>query len=266
MDTDYQTEPMDDLDYHGQTHKPHFEQSGKKKKSGKKKWIIVVIIAVVLIGGGGTGAYLSIHKSNQTKAKAAAAKKASETPKLLSGEQAQGSNYFYKDAALSMGITFPKSWTLKLSSDQQEMIITSPETTYMKKNGSVTNGVFTIKLRNGLIPSAIQSTVEASVAVDNSQVVAYSNPTTNQRQYTNLSFAGPDANDFSYMIVTGDTSFTAGQAFGGGVDLDGQSYLIAGGYGTDSGDSLSFDSVPKADYNSSVLQQAETIIESLELY
>jgi len=228
-------------------------------------WIIIAVLVLVLAGG--AGAYFSIHKSNNNKAKATAAAKAkTAAPKLLTGEQSTGSNYFYKNTTLAFGVTFPKTWSIKLSSDGQEVILTSPQTTYLKKNGSTANGVFTLKLRNGIIPSAIQSTVQSAIAVDNSQVIAYSNPTTSQRQYTNLSFGGTDANDFGFMIITGDTAYTSGQDFGGGVSLDGQSYLFTGGYGTDSNDSLSFDAVPKADYSSSVLQQAETILESLQLY
>jgi len=57
-----------------------------------------------------------------------------------------------------------------------------------------------------------------------------------------------------------------GMAFGGGVALDGQSYLFAGGYGPDAADTLAFDAVPKADYDTAVFQQAVAIFESLQLY
>lgn len=266
-EADYPHDSMDDLDYHGQTHRPHFGRQRKKSAPQKKKWLIAGIVAGVLVlGGGGAGAFLLLSKKDAKPQTTQAPKSAASQQSSVPGVQSSGANNTYKSATLKVGVTYPKTWNMRETNDKQEIILTSPRTTYVKKGGATANGVFTVKLRNGIIPEAIKTTVQGAVAVTNSQVIAYAQPTTDQRQYTNLSYAGPDADNFSFAIVTGYTEYKAGQAFGGGVALDGQSYLFAGGYGADAGDTFTFEPVPKADYDTAVFQQAVAIFESLQLF
>lgn len=262
METDYPQQPMDDLDYHGQTHHPHF---GKQHKGGSKKRLFLVmgLVASILVVGGGVTAFLLMHKTSTPKPTQTSAKSAQQT---TPGVHSSGASSTYKSTTLKVGVTYPKTWTMRESSDKQEIILTSPRTTYVKKDGSTANGAFTVKLRNGIIPDAMKSAVQNTVAMADSQVIAYTQPTTDQRQYTNLSYAGTDANNFNFAVITGYTSYKAGQAFGGGVALDGQAYLFAGGYGADAGDTLTFDAVPKANYDTAVFQQAVAIFESLQLF
>lgn len=251
---------MDDLEYHGQTHPPHF---GKQhKKSRKRLWIVIsIIVGLVVITGGVAGAYLLLHKTPKLEPKPVAT-----TQPAVPGVQSTGEKNTYKSPTLNVSVTYPKTWTMRESSDKQEVILTSPQATYTKKDGTSAQGVFTIKLRNGIIPAGIKTTVQNAVAVKDSDVIAYAQPVTDQRQYTNLSYAGADANNFNFAIITSYTSFKAGQAFGGGVSLDGQTYLFAGGYGTDPTDALSFDVVPKGSFDTEVYKQAVSIFESLQLY
>jgi hypothetical protein len=268
VESDYQQEPMDDLDYHGQTHKPHFGQQHKRSK--KKVWIIIGIIfgTLLLLGGGGTAAYVLTHKKSSTAkpAQTTTANNSTATQPPVPGVQANGANNTFKSTTLNIGVTYPKTWSMRESSDKQEVIVTSPQTAYVKKDGSTVHGVFTVKLRNGIIPAAMKTTVQSAVAAADSLVIAYGQPTGTQRQYTNLSYAGADANNFNFAIITGYTSYKSGQAFGGGVALDGQAYMFAGGYGADAGDTLTFDAVPKTDYDTAVFEQAVAIFESLQLY
>lgn len=270
MDNDYQQPPMDDLDYHGQTHHPHF--AGQRKKSKKTLYIVLGIVGgLVLLGAGGAAAWLLTKKSpdNKTATQQSASQNSSassSSAKQPSGVQTKGDSYLYKSAKLNIGVTYPKTWTLRESSDKEELIITSPQTTYTKKDGTSTQGVVTVKLRNGIIPDAMKTTVQNAVAVAASEVVAYSEPTEGQRQYTNLSYVGADANNFGFGLVTGNTAYAAGQLVGGGIDLNGQAYLFAAGYGADSGDTLAFDPVPKADYSTATFKEAVEILESLQIY
>jgi len=216
---------------------------------------------MLVIAGGAVGAYLLLHKSPKPTPKPIVT-----SQPTVPGVQSTGDKNTYKSPTLNIGVTYPKTWTMRESSDKQEVILTSPQATYTKKDGTTTQGAFTIKLRNGIIPVGIKTTVQNAVAVKDSDVIAYAQPVTDQRQYTNLSYAGADANNFNFAIITSYTSFKAGQAFGGGVSLDGQTYLFAGGYGTDPTDALSFDSVPKGSFDSEVYKQAVSIFESLQLY
>lgn len=272
MESDYQQMPQvpqvpsDGQEYYGQTHRPQFGQPAKK--SHKKLFIILGVIVALVVIGGGVAAFLLLKKDS-TKSQTTTSSQSTNQPSKSAqptGAQKVGSNYLYKSTKLNIAVTYPQTWTMRETSDKQEIILTSPKTTYVKKGGTSTEGVFTIKLRNGIIPDGIKTTVQNSVAVANSEVIAYSKPTTDQREYTNLSYLGPDANNFSYLLVTGYTEYKAGQSVGGGIDLNGQAYMFAGGYGADSADTLAFDPVPKADYDSTVLQQAIKIFESIQLY
>jgi uncharacterized protein (UPF0333 family) len=262
--SDFQQAPMDDLEYHGQSHHPHYSA---QKKSHKKLFIILGVSLGVLIIGGGAAAYFLMHKSSgaKTPAKATASTSQSQA-KTPAGVTDNGSSYTYKSSTLKVGVTYPKTWTMRESTDKQEVILTSPETQYVKKGGSNTSGVFTLKLRNGIIPDAIKTAVQNATAVDDSFVIGYTKPTGDQREYTNLSYLGADANNFSFALVTGYTTYKAGQSVGGGVDLNGQAYLFGGGYGADAADTFAFDAVPKADYDTATFQEAVAILESLQIY
>jgi cytoskeletal protein RodZ len=252
---------------------PHQPQFGHRKKTSvKKRVLLIAVIVIVLLGlGGGTAVLLSARNKPAAKSKTASNSSSSNTsaakqPSSNVAAQDNGGTYTYKSTTLNIGVTYPKTWTLRENADKSEMTLTSPQTSYTKKDGTSTEGVFTLHLRNGSIPAAMVSAVNGATAVADSVIVAYSQPTSAQRQYTNVSYAGPDANNFTFLVVTGSTAFKAGQAFGGSVDLSGTAYLFAGGYGSDSGDALVFDQVPKTAYDTLVFQEAVKIIEGLQIY
>jgi hypothetical protein len=263
QDSDFQQPPMNDLDYHGQTHRPAFGQP--PKKSRKTLYIVLGVIAgVIVLAGGGVAAYMIMHKSKPAPANTAA--NPSSVQKQPSDVTDNGSDYTFKSKTLKVGVTYPKTWTMKQSADKQEVILTSPQTQYVKKDGTSASGVFTLKLRNGIIPEAIKTAVSGATAVDDSQIIGYTKPTADQRQYTNLSYLGTDVNNFSFTLVTGNTAYKAGQLVGGGIDLDGQAYVFGGGFGADAADTFAFDAVPKADYNTATFQDAVKILESIQIY
>lgn len=271
MENDYQQPPMDDLDYHGQTHHPHF--AGQRKKSKKALYIVLGIVGgLLLLGAGGMAVWLLTKKSDTSKNSTAqqtasqSSNSSSASSKQPSGVQTKGNSYVYKSAKLNIGVTYPKTWTLRESTDKEQLTITSPQTTYTKKDGTSTEGVITVKLRNGILPDAMKTTVQNAVAVADSEVVAYTEPTEGQRQYTNMSYVGVDANNFGFALVTGNTAYKAAQLVGGGIDLNGQAYLFVAGYGADAADTLAFDQVPKTNYNTATFKEAVEILESLQIY
>ncbi len=172
----------------------------------------------------------------------------------------------YKSSKLNVEFTHRKDWTVREYAERSEVIVTSPKTTYTKADGSSAEGVFTLRMRTGTIPDAMQNTVIKSIAVRDSEVVAYDAPTEQQRQYTNITDAGSDANTFTFVIVSSSTAFKAGQVLGYGVNLTGDAYLFVGGYGTDSNNSLAFDPVSKANFATPTYDQAVAVIKSLKIY
>jgi len=256
-------------------HKPSFSQdwsptpSGsstptapKKAKAGKHTLRIIGIAAgaVVLVGGAvGGGLYWKSHK--QTKPAAAATTQTAEQQNTSTDTTPKT----YKSDTLNIGFTYPANWRVRENADKTQIMITSPSVTY-KKGGVSTKGVFTIKMRTGIIPQAMQTTLQNIIAVKKSEVIAYTAPTDQQRQYTNLSYGGKGDN-MSLLLVTGGSDFNPGDTFASGLDMQGAFYLFAGGYGSDPNDSLTFDPVPIASFTTpAVYEQAVSIIESVKVY
>ena len=67
-------------------------------------------------------------------------------------------------------------------------------------------------------------------------------------------------------IVTGNTALKAGNPFAYTLVLDGEFYMLVGGYGTDKDGTLSFDSVPPSMIDSETTQQAIAIVKSLKIF
>jgi hypothetical protein len=255
-------QPINPKDVEPTYQPPHYPYIGVKPSGRKKLWFVVFGIAAVLVAAGVALWFLVIHKS---KPAPVATKHTiqTQTPALTPTQAATLQTY--KSAKLNIQVTYRRDWTLKESSDKSEIVLSSPHTTYQKSDGTSATGPFTVKIRED-VPEAMQTTITKSVATQDSTIIAYTQPTDQQRQYTNLSFAGANPNVFTFFMVTGDNAYKAGAQFGTGIDLTGATYIIAGGYGADSADTLAFDSVPKADAESIVYGQGLDIIKSLQVY
>jgi adhesin isopeptide-forming family sspB-C2 type protein len=169
----------------------------------------------------------------------------------------------FKSAKLNIELTHRKDWTLK-EATTGELTLTSPRISYTRVDGSAGTGVFTMKIRKG-VSEAMKATIDKAVAVRDSKVIGYTAPTEAQRYYTNVSYAGQEA-AFNFFIVTGSTELKDGKPFAYMLTYDNDTFLIAGGYGTDKDSSLSFDAVPKTAIDSEALEQAIAIVESLKIY
>ncbi len=257
--------PLEGMDFQPTT--THQPVGGKHRPGGKKKWLLIGLItlaALVLLGG---TAALLLKKKPASRAASTATQQTTTHSSAQSGTGAATSAPgTYKSTTLNLQFSYPTGWSVKESADKAEVIITSPSVSYTKKDGNSAQGVFTVKMRHGAIPDTIQQTTVKTVAVADSLIIAYDRPTANQRQYTNVSYGGQDANTFGYFIVSGNTAIKAGQTFGYGVDLTGaDAYMFAGGYGADATDTLAFDAVSKTSYDSATFEQAMGIVKSLQI-
>lgn len=235
-------------------------------KPGKRTLIIAAIAVVVLALAASAFMLLSGKKEGTAKVPAATTA-TTEEDRQDAGSQQPSSNgpQTYKSTKLNIAFTYPAGWKMKENADKTVITLTSPQVSYTKKDGSSASGVFTLRLRNDVVSDGLRQAVESAVAMKDSEIIAYDQPTDQQRQYTNITFGGNGPNT-TFFIVSGGVAFKAGEAFGSNIDLQGAVYLFAGGYGADTGDTLAFDSVPKATFESATYQQALGIIKSLKIY
>ncbi len=261
--------PLEGMDF---TPPPAHTQHNGRDRAGKKRWLVIGLITLVVITVAVGVALLLTHKkkpadktqdaAQQTTASSSSASSANSTS--ASGSNTAGGTY--KSTTLNLSFTYPAGWTAKESADKAEVIVTSPSTSYTKKDGTAAQGVFTVKMRHGTIPEGIQQTTTKAVATAASLIIAYDKPTANQRQYTNVSYGGADASTFNFFIVSGNAALKAGQAMGYNVDLTGSdAYMFAGGYGADANDTLSFDPIATTSYDTPTFEAAMGIIKSLQI-
>lgn len=241
-------------------------QFAKKSVQRKKRLVVVVgiVLAVLIVAG---AAYWFFMMRENPRAKTATtptpqpAASSTEDPVVEDATIAT-----YKSSAVNIEFSHRKDWKVREYADKSEVVVTSPKVSYTKSDGTATEGVFTLRLRSGTIPEAIQSTVIKAIAVRDSEIIAYDAPAAEQRQYTNITDAGSDANTFNFVVVSSSTGFKAGQPLGYGVNLTGDAYLFAGGYGKDEGNTLTFDGIAKADFVTPTYEQAIAIIKSLKVF
>lgn len=239
------------------------------KKSPKKKLVLAAVIVAVLIVAGVLYVVFGSKKAAAPKPVSNSTNTSQNSGNQASGNSATSQNasglQTYKSTKLNIEFTYPGGWSMKENTDKSVITLASGPTTYTKKDGTSTNGVFTLRLRNGIVSDAMKQNIQNAVAMRDSEVIAYDKPTDQQRQYTNISFGGSGPNT-NFFVVSGSVAFKDGEAFGSNIDLEGAVYLFAGGYGADSADAMAFDAVPKASFEGSAYKQALGIVKSMKIY
>jgi hypothetical protein len=235
----------------------------RERRSRKKMIILGAVAAAVLLIGGGAAYWFLLADHGDKKSTNTASGQEQEAEAPAPEVATDPTPETYKSEKLNLELTHRKDWTLKESAEGQ-ITVTSPSISYTKSDNQATTGVFTVKIRKGAT-DAMKATVEAAVAPRDSEVIAYTAPSEQQRQYTNLSFAG-QKDTFSFFIITGNTAFKAGNTYAYAMTINSEFYLITGGYGTDKTDALAFDSVPKEAIESEAYSEALAVVQSLKIY
>lgn len=218
-----------------------------------------ILLLILLLGG----LYWFLLNDDNDKQPVKTTTSSQQQTQDLPSEPADPTPEVFKSAKYNIELTHRKDWKLKEASSG-EVTITSPRTSYTRTDGRSTTGVFTLKFRVG-VPEGMQATIEKAVAARDSEVIAYDDPPETQRFYTNLSYAG-QKDVFNFFIVTGNTALKTGNAFAYTLVLDGEFYLLVGGFGTDKDGTLAFDSVPPSMIDSGVVQEAVAIVKSLKIF
>lgn len=237
-----------------------------KKAVRRKKILLLSVLGVLVVAALAAAAYWFFMVRKDTPAKTATPSSQAVTPAEEESVAEDPTLTTYKSSKLNIEFAHRKDWKVREYADRSEVVVTSPKVAYTKADGTATEGVFTLRMRSGTIPEAVQNTVIKAVVVRDSEIVAYDTPTEQQRQYTNITDAGVDANTFNFVIVSSSTGFKAGQPIGYGVNLTGEAYLFAGGYGADKDSTLTFDGLSKTEFITPTYEQALAIIKSLKIY
>lgn len=235
----------------------------RRERRNHKKMILFISggAALLLLALGAL--YWFVLKGDEKKADQAAATSQQQSESKPTPDPADPTPVVFKSTKYNIELTHRKDWKLKEASSG-EVTITSPTTSYTGSDGMAKTGVFTVKFRVG-VPEGMQATIEKAVAARDSEVIAYDDPPETQRFYTNLSYAG-QKDVFNFFIITGNTALKAGNSFAYTLVLDGEFYMLVGGFGTDKDGTLSFDSVPPSMIDSGVVQQGVAIVKSLKIF
>lgn len=248
-------------------------QPPRRHSGGNKRliWIAVIAALAIALLAGAAYWWLAVRGQDETPAatnnqqQQPPAQPERQAPNLSPQEAAE--LVAYKSDALKLEVEHRRDWTVKENDDKTGITLMSPPIGYETQNGSVpeTQGVFTLHIRTGSVPEAAQETINAAVAVRDSEVIAYAEPTEAQRYYTNVSYAGQDG-FLQFFIVTGSTEYKAEDILANTLPLTSPDYfLIAGGYGEDTSGALEFDLVPATQIDTEAFKQAIAIVESLKI-
>lgn len=258
-----QVEPMNDLN------QTPLRSPAQKKGPSKKLLIIIAIVMGVLLLGAGAFFLLTKDKKEDTTTNQTSQQQQTEEdeePTLPPAEAAVPQTY--KSEALNIELTHRKDWTLTEDAEKKLITITSPKFTIQTSNESKKD-VFTLKIGFGATEEA-QENIDNAKAVRDSLLIGYDAPTEAQRHYTNITYAGPPGDDstlFEFFIVTGSVAFKTGVPLSGGVVINSGDFLIAGGFGKDAQNQLTFETIPAAELEQyTAYEQAVNIVKSLKVY
>lgn len=193
--------------FHGLAPEPLTPRGGelpKRKKHSGTRWLAVLLVVVI---GSGAWLLLTSHKT------AAPAKPAKTSQAKTGGDNSAGASLpqHHESANFSLGISYPSDW--KVDDTAEQLRVISPTEQLKVVGGKTVSGhaVVTIRPRQATLPEFAKG---SAVAVWESTLVRYKNPTQNQRAQTylsSLSYASSANGSFDAYYLTGDDGYQAGQ-------------------------------------------------------
>ncbi|MDB5164013.1 MAG: hypothetical protein JWS12_631 [Candidatus Saccharibacteria bacterium] len=233
--------------------------------------IVVGLLVLILLAGGGYGGYkFWWSKRNKpavtpTAAKSTASSPAPSTAKTSDVPDVTGTKK-YTNAALSLTLNYPSTWTATDGTDGGVRFV-SPDFTYKTTNKGTLTGNFRIYIRQGARPPDSKY-IGRGVAIQPSEQLTYTQPTSSQRKQTYVSFFGLDtADNFAYFFVAGNFNLKKDDTLGPNYGKEADTYIISGGYSAkDLVDDMATNTVPTTSFQTTkAYKQAIDIIKSLQL-
>ena len=182
-------------DYHKQSHKLRN---------------LAILVVILLLAGGGAYAYLK-HNKSQKDAKAAA--QAAQAAKSNAGSQIAATTKTYTSPNFYLTFSYPANWTVTDTGGGQ-MSAVSPSTQLKNAQGGTVTGQISLLIRKNTEKLSEFTAGNATALID-SQKIAYTKPTQNQRANTYLSFlqyASTAGRGLDGIYITGDNGYQKAQA------------------------------------------------------
>lgn len=159
------------------------------QKHPKKRLLVIsltIIVLVVAIGFGGHWLLSGGHKSTPTyKAPAQTVANTAKSPSGGKATSTAGTNS-YTAADFNLSFNYPDGWTV-FNNGSGPMTVTSPTMLLTSATGQKVNGLVTMTIQQqGQLPAAFSA--GTALAVLNSQLIPYKNPSSAQTSQTYLSF------------------------------------------------------------------------------
>jgi hypothetical protein len=207
--------PPSKADIPDENFEPYDTYTKPKKHSGKK--VATALLIIVLLLAAGAGAYELFLKSKLKPAPKAATQTTQRSNTLNAASSTSlpaAPTKHYDSAHFNLGIDYPQTWTIT-DADGIKLTIKSPRVNLVAATGSTASGeiVITVQNKQTTLPDFVKG---SAMAVLNSDTVAYTKPTSNQRANTNLSYlqyAATTTNGaLDGIYITGNNGYQKGQS------------------------------------------------------
>lgn len=239
----------------------HLRAAASHKKSKKSRagiWIAAVIVVMALA----LAAFFMFFAPKKTFAPTPTNSPATgQAPKKSAPAPAAN---VLKSTKLALQVTKPAGWQGTEDATTGALTLTSPETSYTSI-GSAVKGVFTLTIQQGA-DTDTQDTIHNTNAIQDSESIAYSAPTDNQFQFTNLTVIG-NIDIANYLLLTASDQYKKGEAMAR-FFVNGDTYVIIGGFHpSDTTKLKDYDGLTPASFLSSPeYKQAVATIQSLKIF
>lgn len=153
------------------------------KKPGKAKWVVLALAIIVL----GAGGYWGYNKFLAKEAAPTTVQKTTLPATTQKTDTATAATKNYESTALGITFAYPETWTINEATGNKVVTVTSPLQDIKTADGKTVKG----KIVLTIAPKGQNLTAFASgdaVAVRDSVKTNYTNPSSNQRAATYVSF------------------------------------------------------------------------------
>lgn len=192
----------------GTLHKSDYANN-KKLKHGRSYRLIGLVILIILIG------IIAIGYNHYHKKSTVTTTNVVKTVPLTSRIGLPAANQQYYSSNLSLGFNYPKSWTITDKNGTNLLTVQSSVVELLTSTNKLVKGQITLTIQNQspVIPGFQKGNATAALE---SQIITYSNPTSDQRASTYISFlhyasSTTPSSNIDAIYITGNAGYQLNQ-------------------------------------------------------